>query len=73
MSRNIDPRNIEVIEDDLAEILRQKTPAERIAMAADANETARIITAAGIRHCHPEWSEQQVQREVARRMLGEAD
>ena len=73
MSCKIDPRNIEVIDDDLAEILRQKTPAERIAMTADANDTARILAAAGIRHGHPDWSEQQVQREVARRMLGEAD
>jgi hypothetical protein len=73
MSRLIDLKNVEVIDDALADILRQKSPAERIAMAADANETARIIAAAGIRHCHPEWSEQQVQREVARRMLGEAD
>ena len=73
MTRPIDPRNIEVIDDDLAAILRQKTPAERIAMAADANETARVLAAAGIRHCHPEWSELQVRREVARRMLGEAN
>jgi hypothetical protein len=72
MTRRIDPRNIEVVDDDLAEVLRQKTPAERIAMAADANETARELMAAGIRRYHPDWSDIQVDREVARRMLGEA-
>jgi Rv0078B-related antitoxin len=73
MSQSIDPRNIEVVDDDLAAALRQKTPAERIAMTADANETARKLAAAGIRHDHPDWSQRDVEREVARRMLGEAN
>jgi Rv0078B-related antitoxin len=73
MSQTIDPRNIEIIDDALAAVLRNKTPAERIAMAADANETARKLAAAGIRHDHPDWSQRDVESEVARRMLGEAD
>jgi hypothetical protein len=73
MTTRIDPRNIEVLDDDIAAVLREKTPAERVAMAADANETARKLVAAGIRHFHPDWSERQVEREVARRMLREAD
>jgi hypothetical protein len=73
MLPSVDPRNIEVIDDALAAVLRNKTPAERIAMAADANETARKLAAAGIRHDHPDWSQLDVEREVARRMLGEAD
>ena len=67
------PRNIEVIDDDLVEVLRTKTPVERLQMAADANDTARLLAAAGIRYCHPDWPEVQVQREVARRMLSAAD
>jgi hypothetical protein len=73
MSRTIDPRQIEVIDDDLAAVLRTKTPGERIQMAAEANQTARIIVAAGVRHTHPNWLESQVAGEVARRMLGAAD
>jgi hypothetical protein len=73
MSRTIDPRHIEVIDDDLANILREKTPVERIQMIGDANDTARLLAAAGIRYCHPDWSENQIQREIARRMLGAAD
>lgn len=65
--------SIEVVDDDLAEILRQKSPAERIQMAADANDTARLLAAGGIRFAHPEWSDERVQQEVARRMLHAAD
>jgi hypothetical protein len=73
MSQPVDPRNIEVVDDALAAVLRQKTPAERIAMASDANETARKMAAAGIRHDHPDWTQRDIEREVARRMLREAD
>jgi hypothetical protein len=73
MSRPVDPRNIEVIDDQMAAILRDKSVTGRIAMSADANDTARLLAAAGIRHVHPDWSEDQVQQEVARRMLGATD
>jgi hypothetical protein len=73
MRHSIDPRNIEVVDDNVAAILRTKSPGERIRMAGEANDTARLVAAAGIRHFHPDWSEDQVRREVARRMLGEAD
>jgi len=69
----IQPGQIEVIDDELAVILRQMPPSERIRMAADANDTARALSAAGIRFQHPDWSEVQVQHEVARRMLNAAD
>lgn len=73
MSHAIPLRNIEVVDDDLAEILRQKTPGERIQMAAAANDTARLLAAGGIRFCNPDWPEDRVQQEVARRMLHAAD
>ncbi|MEX0614058.1 MAG: hypothetical protein WD738_17555 [Pirellulales bacterium] len=73
MSRSNESRTIETVDDDLAEVLRRKTPTERIQMAADANDMARLLAAAGIRHCHPDWPEDQIQREVARRMLNAAD
>jgi len=63
---------IEIVDDRIAALLRRKTPAERIAMILDANDTARSMAAAGIRHRYPEWDEHQLQAEVARRMLGDA-
>lgn len=65
--------NVDVVDDDLAVILRQKSPAERIQMAADANDTVRLLAAAGIRFVHPKWSDERVQQEVARRMLHATD
>jgi hypothetical protein len=70
MPRSIDPRNIEVIDDALAAVLRQKTPAERIAMIGSANRTARMIASAGVRHQHPDWEEAKIQFEVIRRVCG---
>ena len=64
--------HIELLHDRVIEIVRRKTPAERIAMILDANDTARSLAAAGIRYCHPDWDERRLQAEVARRMLGDA-
>lgn len=63
--------HLEWVDERVAEIVRRKTPAERIAMILDANDTARSLAAAGIRHCHPDWDERRLQAEVARRMLGD--
>ncbi len=63
--------NIELVDDRVIEIMRRKTPAERIAMILDANDTARSLAAAGIRYGHPNWDEDQLQAEVARRILGD--
>lgn len=68
----IDPRNIEVMDPAQAAILREKSMAERVAMIGAANRTARALVAAGIRVTHPDWSDEQVQAEVARRMAGGA-
>src|SRR5688572_7114620 len=66
----VDPRNIEVIDDELAQVLRDKTPAERVEMIGAANRTARLLAAAGIRYNHPDWDEAQIQAEVIRRVCG---
>ena len=60
----------DVIDDDLAAVLRTKTPAEKVAMVDAANRTARLLAAAGIRHLHPDWTDEQVQAEVIRRVTG---
>ena len=64
---------IDVVDDDVAEVLRRKTPGERLQMTAEANDTARAMAAGGIRYRHPGWTEERVQFEVARRMLDAAD
>ena len=67
MSKEI---KIEIIDNDLLEVLRDKSPAERIQMIGAANRTARVLAAAGIRYQHPEWPDNQVDAEVLRRVCG---
>jgi hypothetical protein len=64
------PDKFEVVDDAMAEVLRTKSPAERIAIVSDANRTARVLAAAGARYLHPDWDESQIQAEVARRVGG---
>ena len=72
MKWRLDHGQIEVVDDAIADILRQKTHAQRVAMICDAHETARQLVTGGVRDRHPDWNEKQVQTEVARRLLGEA-
>lgn len=70
MKWRLDRGQIEVINDDVAAMYRAKTPAERIAIACQANRTARQILAARIQSLRPEWTGEEVNREVARRFTG---
>jgi putative heme degradation protein len=64
----LDDGQIEVVDDMVAQILRTKTPAERVEMIFDCNRTMRQIVTGGVRHRHPDWQTAQVVSEVARRM-----
>jgi hypothetical protein len=66
----MDPRmrKIEILDDQMAELLRSKTEAERFAMIDKFWRFARQLVQAMIVHEHPDWTEEQVRREVARRM-----
>ncbi len=51
------------------QILRSKTPAERLAIAFDCNRTMRLRLEGHIRTYHPDWSDaDRIQAEIARRM-----
>lgn len=65
----LDPGQIEVVDDAVAEVLRRKTPAERVAMIAGSQRTARLILKSAIRRRHSDWSDVQLDREVAARLL----
>ena len=62
-------RDIELLDDDYVSVLRSKTPAERIALGMDANRFVRLCLEGHLRTVHPDWSDQQVAAEIARRML----
>ena len=65
----LDPRRIEVPDDAVVEVLRRLTPAERLAIANRMWVSARQVVDFVIRRDHPDWNQEQVQHEVARRML----
>ena len=52
----------------MVEIMRNKTPAERLAVACGMWESARVIVGATIRQQHPDWSKEAVNQEIARRI-----
>lgn len=59
---------IELLDDAMVEVLRRKTPAERVAMVFDANRTMRLRLEGHLRSIHPDWDTPAIMREIARRM-----
>jgi hypothetical protein len=66
----LDPGQIEVLDERVAQVLRTKQPWERVAMIGQANRTMRALLEGHVRTWHPDWSDEQVKREVGRRLLG---
>ncbi len=58
----------EVVDPEMAAVLRRKSPAERLAIGEALWEHARDLLDAHLASTHPEWSEERRRREVARRM-----
>lgn len=69
MERPLGELRIEVVDEAVAEILRRKTPAERMAMVGAAWRSARHWVRACVASQHPEWDSDQVTAEVNRRFL----
>lgn len=67
-----DPRRIEIIDDEMAEILRAKTGAERLRIAFGMWESARRMLRSMLAADHPDWSEEEIFQEVARRLAHDA-
>ncbi|MEK6647635.1 MAG: hypothetical protein AABY84_13270 [Candidatus Firestonebacteria bacterium] len=64
----LDDGQIEVVDDKVAEILRKKTPAERLRIAFGMWRSARILLLSNIKSLHPEWDEKRMQKEAAKRL-----
>ena len=67
--RPVKPSQIEVMDDAMAEVYRTKTSAERLAIAHDMWRYARQRQDAAVRWQYPDWNDEEVLREVNRRML----
>ena len=64
----LDRGQIEVVDDAVAEILRCKTPAERIRIGFDMWTSARNMLLAHLKTSHPEWNKERLEKEVAQRL-----
>ncbi len=64
----LDEGQIEVVDDEVAEILRQKTHAERLNIAFGMWRSAKIQLTSSLGSLHPDWTKEQIEREVIRRL-----
>jgi hypothetical protein len=58
----------ESVDDDMAGILRTMTPAERLLIAHGMWRFARDLIVGVLRREHPDWTEQTIREETARRL-----
>ena len=65
---NFDIRRIEVLDDAMAEVLRRKTPAERLAIGFGLWRSARRMLRGQLASLHPDWDAERLEREVVRRL-----
>ncbi len=59
---------IEVIDEEMAATLRLKSGAERLAIASRMFSSARRMLLSHLRSVHPDWDQQQLEQEAARRL-----
>jgi hypothetical protein len=59
---------MEIVDEAMVEVLRNKSPAERLAIAAGMWRSARDMIRTLLRAEHPEWTDEAVTREAARRL-----
>ena len=64
----VDPRNIEVVDDAMAAVLRTKSGGERLRIASGMYAMARKLIIGHLRAAHPDWDDRRIVREAARRL-----
>ena len=64
----LDPRNIEAMDDTMAEVYRHKSVPERLRIADGMFAFARKMILGQVKAAHPDWTDTQVVRETAKRL-----
>jgi len=59
---------MEVVDDDMVAVLRQKTAVERLRIANRMWKSARVILRGAIQTQHSDWTIEEVNQEIARRI-----
>ncbi len=63
-----DRERFEAVSDEMAAVLRTKTPSERLAIAHGMWRFARSMILGAVKKEHPDWTDHRIEREVARRL-----
>lgn len=69
MSVIAEPEHVRAAHDRQVEIYRKMTPRQRLEQALRMNRSMRELMAAGFRDRQPTWTEAQIRRAVADRIL----
>jgi hypothetical protein len=64
----LDKGQIEMVDNKMAEVLRVKTSAQRIRIGFGLWTSSRNMLLSHLRISNPEWDEERLNREVAKRM-----
>lgn len=64
----LDLSRIEVVDEEMARVLRKKSGAERLRIASDMYASARRMLVSQLRSDHPDWDEERINREASRRL-----
>ncbi len=59
---------IEVVDDEMARVLRAMTPGDRLRVAWGLFESARRMLLASLGSAHPDWEPSRLHAEVAKRL-----
>ena len=65
---SVELSQIEVVDDTMCEVLRQKTSLERLKIAFGLWSSARKQLFTYIRSLHPDWDEKRINKEVVKRI-----
>ena len=64
----LDVKRLESVDQTMAEIYKKKTPAQRLQIAFGLWRSTKIMLVNILRSLHPEWDDERLQREAARRI-----
>jgi len=65
---HLDQQHIEALDDEMAQVLRLKSGAERLRIASGMFSSARQMIISTLRSQHPDWDEQKINAETTRRL-----
>lgn len=68
MNPPLDPRRIELLDPEVAAMLKAKSPAEKLGMAFEMQKLVRGVLFSRIRSQHPDWTSPEIDKAVAQRI-----